>query len=35
MHAGRTPAEGMPPESVADSVFKAIQDEQFYILTHD
>jgi NAD(P)-dependent dehydrogenase (short-subunit alcohol dehydrogenase family) len=26
---------GTSPESVAERVFKAIQDEQFYILTHD
>ena len=25
---------GMPPQQVADSVFKAIRDERFYILTH-
>jgi len=25
----------MSPETVAEKVFKAIQDEQFYILTHD
>jgi len=25
---------GMPPQQVADHVFQAIQDEQFYILTH-
>jgi short-subunit dehydrogenase len=26
---------GMAPETVADKVFAAIQDEKFYILTHD
>lgn len=26
---------GMSPEAVAERVFKAIQDEQFYIITHD
>ena len=25
---------GMPPQEVADIVFKAIRDENFYILTH-
>jgi NAD(P)-dependent dehydrogenase (short-subunit alcohol dehydrogenase family) len=33
--AGFTGARGMAPEAVADRVFKAIEDEQFYILTHD
>jgi NAD(P)-dependent dehydrogenase (short-subunit alcohol dehydrogenase family) len=33
--AARTGPRGMAPEAVADTVFKAIQDEQFYILTHD
>jgi hypothetical protein len=26
---------GMPPEQLADMVFNAIRDEQFWILTHD
>jgi len=30
-----TGARGMAPEAVAERVFKAIQDEQFYILPHD
>jgi len=33
--ADRTGPTGMPAEEVADRVFKAIEDEQFYILTHD
>lgn len=33
--ASRTGARGMQPEAVAERVFQAIQDEQFYILTHD
>lgn len=33
--AARTGPAGMPPETVAEIVFKAIQDEQFYILTHN
>jgi NAD(P)-dependent dehydrogenase (short-subunit alcohol dehydrogenase family) len=33
--AERTGPRGMRPEEVAERVFRAIQDEQFYILTHD
>ena len=33
--AARTGAGGLAPEVVADMVFEAIQDEQFYILPHD
>jgi NAD(P)-dependent dehydrogenase (short-subunit alcohol dehydrogenase family) len=33
--ATRTGPTGMAPEAVAERVFKAIEDEQFYILTHD
>lgn len=32
--AARTGPTGMPPEAVAETVFQAIQDERFYILTH-
>ena len=33
--AARTGPAGLQPEAVAERVFQAIQDEQFYILTHD
>ena len=33
--ASRTGPTGMAPEAVADLVLKAIEDERFYILTHD
>jgi NAD(P)-dependent dehydrogenase (short-subunit alcohol dehydrogenase family) len=33
--AAMTGARGMAPEAVAERVFQAIRDEQFYILTHD
>ncbi|MBI2760095.1 MAG: SDR family NAD(P)-dependent oxidoreductase [Chloroflexi bacterium] len=33
--ADLTGARGLAPEAVADRVLKAIEDEQFYILTHD
>lgn len=33
--AARTGPRGMQPDAVAEVVFKAIQNEQFYILTHD
>ena len=31
----RVISEGIPPSQVADAVFQAIRDEQFYIFTHD
>ena len=33
--AARPAGAGMAPEQVADQVFQAIQDRQFYIITHD
>ncbi|MDA8124451.1 MAG: SDR family NAD(P)-dependent oxidoreductase [Deltaproteobacteria bacterium] len=33
-HCARALAEGASPEEVADSVFKAIRDDRFYILPH-